>query len=323
MPKAFVVQQPGGIEALELKNIAEPKDPGPDQVVIRHTAIGINYMDIDYRSGLYKMKQPFIPGMEACGVVEKIGEGVDIPIGARVAYATVKTGAYAEKRLINQNYLVAVPDVISDEVAAASLVKGMTAHYLLHRVFRVMKDDPILIQAAAGGVGQFMVQWAKNMKAVVIGTAGGKQKIDLIKRMGCDLAIDYTQESCVEKTMALTKNLGVRVAYDSVGKTTFQQSMKCVGYLGTLVSFGQSSGPVPPMNVMQLAAKNIFITRPTLMVYKMHRLELALSAREVFMKIADKSIYPPIHDTYAFEDIPKIHQQIQARQTMGACVVKL
>jgi NADPH2:quinone reductase len=323
MPKAVVVKQTGDINALEVVNVAPPKPPGPGQVLIRQTCIGVNYMDIYYRSGIYKAKCPFVPGMEAVGVVEAVGAGCEARVGQRVAYATVPTGAYCEKRLISEKVLVGVPDDITDEVAAASLGKGLAAHYLLYRTYRVKKGDTILLHAAAGATGQIILQWAKKIGARVIGTVGSQEKATLVAQLGCDHPIIYTQTDFVAEVNKITGGKGVPVAYDSVGKDTFAKTMQCLSSLGLLVTYGQSSGPVPPLNVLSLAAKGIFITRPTLMLYKKDRMELILSAIEVYNMIMSGKMKVTIDKIFSLDQAAEAHQYLQNRQTKGSVILKV
>ena len=324
MPKAIVVSQNGGPEVLELRNIAKPKPPAAGQVLLRHTAIGVNYMDIYYRSGFYKSPRlPMIPGMEAVGIVEAVGKGVKIPVGSRVVYATAQTGAYCQYRLIKAKHLSGIPDSVSDNVAAAIFAKAMTAHYLLLRTYKLRKGDTILIHAAAGGVGQIMCQLAKHLGAIVIGTVGSDDKISVARMAGCDHVINYTTQDFAKEVMRITKNQGVLVAYDSVGKDTFQKSISCIMPLGLMVSFGQSSGPVPDINVLSLAKKGIYLTRPTLSLYKGNRHEFVLSAVEVFKLIEDGVLRVNIHKTYPLEQAAKAHSEIESRLTTGSTILTL
>jgi NADPH2:quinone reductase len=322
MPKAVIIRQPGGPEAMEIVNIAPPKKPGPGQVIVKHTAIGLNYLDVYYRSGAYKAPRlPVILGSEAVGVVEAIGPGVQADVGQRVAYATGAPGAYSERRLMNVNHLVGVPDDLSDEIVAASLVKGMTAHYLLHRTFRVKAGHKILVHAAAGGTGQMICQWAKTLGATVIGTVGSNEKVAAAKAAGCDHVIVYTQEDFVQSVGNLTGGEGVTVAYDSVGKDTFAKSLQCLQPLGLLVSFGQASGPVPAFNVLSLAKNGAFVTRPTLNFYKADRKELVLTAIEVYSRLLNGKLKPNITKKYKLDDIVQAHKDLESRKTTGQMVI--
>jgi NADPH2:quinone reductase len=322
MPKAIIIREVGGPEVMKVENVASPKAPGAGQVLVRHTAIGVNYMDIYYRSGLYKSpRMPMIPGMEACGVVEAVGQGVTIPIGTRVVYATAQTGAYCEQRLINERHLVGVPDKVSDHVAAAIFAKALTAHYLIFHTYKVRKGNTILVHAAAGGVGQLICQWAKHLGAIVIGTVGTPEKANIARSSGCDHVIVYTQQNFAEEVMKITKDQGVIVVYDSVGKATFAKSLSCLMNMGLMVSFGQSSGEVPPFNILNLAQKGLYLTRPTLMLYKATKQELVLSAIEVFQMLEDGVIRPSIGQTLPLEKAAEAHANIQARKTTGSTIL--
>lgn len=322
MPKAIVVSKTGGPEVLELKNIASPKAPGPGQLLLRHTAIGVNYMDIYYRKGIYKApRMPMIPGMEACAIVEAAGPGSKMPVGTRVVYATAQTGAYCEQRLISEKHVVGVPENVPDKIAAAVFAKGLTAHYLLLRTYNVKKGDKILIHAAAGGVGQLMCQWARHLGAFVIGTVGNDQKITAAMSAGCHHVINYAKQDFAKEVMRITNNEGVLVVYDSVGKDTFAKSLNCLMPLGLMVSFGQSSGEVPAFNILSMAQKSLYLTRPTLMTYKADRGELLLSAVEVFKMLADGVLRINVNNTYPLADAAKAHADMENRKTTGSSIL--
>lgn len=322
--RAIVINEVGGPEVLKLQNIADPKAPGPGQLLIKHTAVAVNFMDIYYRKGVYKApKLPMIPGMEAAGVVEAVGEGVTIPVGSRVVYATAQTGAYCEKRLISEKFLSGIPDNVTDEVAVSFFSKALTAHYLLYRVYRVRKGDTILVHAAAGGVGQILCQYAKYLGVTVIGTVSTQEKASVARASGCDHVIVYTQQDFVAEVQRITNGAGVHVVYDSVGKDTFAKSLQCLCIFGLMVSYGQSSGVVPPFNVLSLASKGLFLTRPTLMLYKSTRAELAMSAIEVFTKLEEKVLRPNIYKTYPLEQAAQAHIDLEARKTNGSLILTL
>jgi NADPH2:quinone reductase len=322
MPKAIVIREVGGPEVMKLENVVAPKQPGPGQVLLRHTAIGVNYIDIYYRSGLYKApRMPMIPGMEACGVVEAVGDGVTIPVGTRVVYATAQTGGYCEKRLISERHLVGVPDKVPDTIAAAVFAKALTAHYLVFHTYKIRKGNTILVHAAAGGVGQLVCQWAKYLGATVIGTVSTQEKANVARSSGCDHVIIYTEKNFAEEVMRITNNEGVIVVYDSVGKTTFAKSLSCLMNMGLMVSYGQSSGEVPPFNILNLAQKGLYLTRPTLMLYKSTRAELVLSAVEIFQKMSEGVLRPSICNTYPLEQAGLAHSNIEARKTTGSTVL--
>jgi NADPH2:quinone reductase len=322
MPKAIIVREVGGPEVMKLENIAAPKAPGPGQILLRHTAIGVNYMDIYYRSGLYKSpRMPMIPGMESAGVVEAVGQGVSIPIGTRVVYATAQTGAYCEQRLINERHVVGIPDKVSDVTAAGIFAKALTAHYLVFHTYKIRKGNTILVHAAAGAVGQLICQWAKHLGATVIGTVSTPEKANIARNSGCDHVIIYTQQDFAAEVMKITNEQGVIVVYDSVGKTTFAKSLSCLMNMGLMVSFGQSSGEVPPFNILNLAQKGLYLTRPTLMLYKATKQELVLSAIEVFQMLEDKVLRPNITQIMPLEKAAEAHANIQARKTTGSTVL--
>ena len=321
--RAIVVRKPGGPEVLRVENIAEPKAPQAGQVLIRQKAIGVNYMDVYYRSGVYKSPRlPFIPGMEAAGVIEAVGEGVTkFEVGQRVAYATAMSGAYAEKRLVREQILTGIPDGVDDKTAVAILAKGLTAHYLLFRTYRVKRGDFILIHAAAGGVGQVMCQWAKDCGAKVIGTVSSQQKADIVRKIGCDYPIIYTQQDFVQEVKRITDGEGVPVVYDSVGKDTFRKSLDALRPLGLMVSYGQSSGAIAPVQMAELAQKSLFLTRPSLHFYKGNQLELILTAAEIYATMVKGVIKPVIGQTYKLEDAAKAHADLEARKTQGSSVL--
>lgn len=320
--RAIVINEIGGPEVLKLQAIPDPKAPGPGQVLIKHTAIGVNFMDIYYRKGLYKApKLPMVPGMEACGIVEAVGEGVKIDIGTRVIYATAQTGSYCERRLISEKYLVGIPASVSDSTAVAFFSKAMTAHYLLFRAYMVRKGEGILIHAAAGGVGQMLSQYANYLGANVIGTVGSPEKVMVARNSGCNYVINYTQQDFVAEVKRITNNEGVGVVYDSVGKDTFARSLQCLRNFGLMISYGQSSGVVPPFNILSLAPKGLFITRPTLMLYKSTKQELVLSAIEVFKMLENKVLRPSIYKSYPLEQAAQAHADIESRKTTGSVIL--
>lgn len=321
--KAFLLNKPGKHTNLELKNIEEPK-PQKGQVLVKHTAIGINYFDVCFRNGAYKLdKTPAILGLEACGVVEEIGAGVtDYKVGDRVAYATGGIGAYAEKRVINQNFLIVPPQGLTDEQVAGSLLKGMMAHALLFRVYVAARAKRILVHAAAGGVGHLLCQWAKHLGLEVIGTVGSDVKMALAKSFGCDHVINYKSQDFLKEVETITEGNGVGVVYDGVGKDTILKSIDCLWPMGMCVSYGEASGATPVIDLNALLLNSLYITRPTLALYKANKIELVLSANEVFAKVASGVIKPHI-TTYQFNDIPKAHLDLESRNTSGSLVIKV
>ena len=323
MSKAIRIHSNGGPEVMVWED-AEPGRPGPGQVLIRHTAVGLNFIDVYYRTGLYPAPGglPLIPGGEGAGVVEEAGEGVTgLKAGDRVAYA-VGTGAYAERRVIPADRLVKVPDTISDEQAAAMMLKGMTAEYLLRRTYKVKAGDTILFHAAAGGVGLIAGQWAKHLGAVTIGTAGSAGKVELARAHGYDHVINYREQDFVAEVNAITKGGKCEVVYDSVGKDTFEGSLDCLKPLGLLALFGQSSGPVPPFNLGVLSQKgSLYITRPTLFVYVAKREDLEASASALFDVVGKGIVDIRINQRYPLKDAAQAHADLEARRTTGTTIL--
>ncbi len=321
MPKAIRIHETGGPEVLRWEEV-EVGPPGPGQARIRHTAVGLNYIDTYHRTGFYSLPLPVVLGTEAAGVVEEVGPGVtEVKPGERVAYASL-VGAYAEERLMAAERLVPLPDYISDRQAAAMMLKGMTAQYLLRRTYRVGPADTILVHAAAGGVGLILCQWAKHLGATVIGTAGSEEKADLAREHGCQFPIVYTRENFVELVKGLTGGKGVPVVYDSVGKDTFMGSLDCLRPLGVMVSYGQASGPVPPFNVTVLSAKgSLFLTRPTLNTYTANRNDLLSCAEDLFDVVRRGIVKIEVRQTYALKDTAQAHRDLEARKTTGSTVL--
>jgi NADPH2:quinone reductase len=291
---------------------------------VRHTAIGLNFIDVYYRTGLYPAPNgfPLVPGGEGAGVVEEVGPDVQgLKAGDRVAYA-VGTGAYAERRVIAADRLVKVPDGISDEQAAAMMLKGMTAEYLLRRTFKVKAGDTILFHAAAGGVGLLAGQWAKHLGATTIGTAGSADKAALAKAHGYDHVINYREQDFVAEVARITNGQKCEVVYDSVGKDTFEGSLNCLKPLGLLALFGQSSGPVPPFNLGLLAQKgSLYVTRPTLFVYVAKREDLEASAKALFDVVGKGVVDLKINQRYALKDAAKAQADLEARKTTGTTIL--
>jgi len=322
MPKAIVIRQYGGAEVLKAEEVSLGKPKG-DQLLIRHKAIGLNYIDIYHRTGLYKLPSlPAVIGMEGVGEVLDAGPDCQfIKPGMRVGYCTASPGAYSEQRLISEKFLLPIPDHVTDEVAAAILLKGLTAHYLIRRTYNVNPQSTILVHAAAGGTGQIICQWAKYLGAKVIGTAGSKEKGAIAQENGCDQVILYREEDIVEKVNEFTGGRGVNAVYDSVGKDTFAQSLECLMKFGIMVSFGQSSGPVEPFSMSVLAKKSLYLTRPTLMHYKEDRHELLLGAAELFDLLGKEKITLRIHQQYALAEVAKAHAELEGRKTTGASIL--
>ena len=323
MANVIRVHETGGVDVLRYETV-EVGDPGPGQVSLRQTAIGLNFIDVYFRTGLYPPPAlPFTPGLEAAGVVEAVGEGVsEVTVGQRVAYAAPPIGAYAEERLMAADRLVPLPDGISDELAAAMMLKGMTAHYLLRRTFRIEPGQTILFHAAAGGVGLIACQWAKHLGAEVIGTVGSDAKAALARDHGCAHVIRYDQENVVERVKEITGGKGVPVVYDSVGQSTFESSLDCLAPLGMLVSFGQSSGKIPPFDLGVLSAKgSLFVTRPTLMTYTAARSDLLAAAKELFEVIESGAVKIEINQRFPLKEAAAAHRALEGRKTTGSTLL--
>jgi len=323
MTHAIRIHETGGPEVFKWEEI-EVGDPGPGEVRIKHSAVGLNYIDVYQRTGLYPLPAlPAIIGLEAAGVVEALGDGVaDFKAGDRVAYAGPPPGAYAEERLIPAHRLVPVPESIDDTHAAAMMLQGMTAYYLLHRTYAVKPDDTILIHAAAGGVGQIVCQWASHLGATVIGTVGTDEKAELAKGLGCEHTINYTSENFTERVREITGGKGVAVVYDSVGKDTFIGSLDCLRPLGMMVSFGNASGPLQPFDAKELASRgSLFFTRPSLMHYTAERADLLAAAGALFDVVEKGAVKVAVNQTYALKDAAQAHMDLEARKTTGSTVL--
>jgi NADPH:quinone reductase len=321
MAHAVRFAKTGGPEVLEWQQVEVGK-PGQGQVRIRHTAVGLNYIDTYQRSGLYPMPLPSGLGSEAAGVIEEVGPGVtDLKPGQRVAYAGGPLGAYSDERVMPADRLVPLPDGITDKQAAAMMLKGMTAWYLIRRTHVVKPGETILIHAAAGGVGLIVCQWAKHLGATVIGTVGDDEKAALAKNNGCDYPINYRKEDFVARVNEITHGKKLPVVYDSVGKDTFYKSLDCVAPLGLLASFGQSSGAIGPVDIGILAGKgSLFLTRPTLNTYTATREDLLTAARELFEVVQKGAVKIQINQTYPLRDAAQAHRDLQDRKTTGQTV---
>jgi NADPH2:quinone reductase len=321
MTKAIVVRSLGGPEVLKIEDV-ELGPPGPGEVQITQAAIGLNFIDVYFRTGLYKADLPFVPGKEGAGTITALGDGVtDLAVGDRVAYASAD-GAYSVERNVATKHLVKVPDAISLEMAAAMMLKGMTAQYLLHQTFVVKPGTVMLFHAAAGGVGLIAGQWAKALGATVIGTAGSKQKVELALAHGFDHVIDYGNEDFVARVRELTGGEGVDVVYDSVGKDTFPKSLDCLKPLGMFVSFGNSSGPVDAFNMGLLAQKgSLFATRPTLFHYIATRAALDECANSLFDIVRSNKVRININQTYPLAEAGRAHTDLETRRTSGTTLL--
>jgi NADPH:quinone reductase len=321
MPHAIRFHKAGGPEVLSWDEVQVGK-PGPGEARVRHTAIGLNYVDTYIRSGLYPSQLPSGLGSEAAGVVEEVGSGVtDIKAGDRVAYGNSPVGAYSEVRVMPADRLVVLPNGISDQHAAAMMLKGMTTQYLIRQIFKVKRGDTILFHAAAGGVGLIACQWAKSLGATVIGTVGSEEKAKLAKAHGCDHPIIYTKEDFVERVKEITKGEKVPVVYDSIGKDTWPKSLDCLRPFGLLVSFGQASGPIGPVDLGILAGKgSLYVTRPTLNTYAAKRSDMLAMARDLFDTVLSGAVKIEVNQTYALKDAAQAHRDLQSRKTTGSTV---
>ncbi len=321
MAKAIQIHEYGEPEVLRYEAV-EIRKLNPDEVLLRHTGVGVNFLDVYFRRGDYTVEQlPFIPGHEGAGIVEAIGEGVTaVNVGDRVAYQLV-IGGYATHRIIPAERLVRLPETISDELAAAMMLKGMTAEYLLRRTYRVKANDTILIHAAAGGVGLILTQWAKHLGATVIGTVSNEEKAERIRAHGCDYPIIYTQDDFVERVKEITNSEGVPVVYDGVGQATFMKSLSCLKVRGQMVIFGWSSGKVPPLDVHRLNSKSLSVTNPSVGHYTATREELLESAEALFDVVSRGVVNIEVNHRYLLSDAAQAHVDLENRKTTGSIVL--
>jgi NADPH:quinone reductase len=322
MPKAIRFSEHGGPEVLRFEDV-DPGKPGPDEAQVRHTAIGVNYIDVYDRPGLYPTELPSGLGREAAGVITAVGKKVrGFRIGDRVAYVHTKLGAYSELRNVTAERLVKVPKGVSDEQAAALMLKGLTAHYLLRRTYRVAKGDTILVHAAAGGVGLILCQWAKALGVKVIGVVGSDAKAELARKYGCKLVLISGRDEIVPNVKKFTKGQGVAVVYDSVGKDTFMESLDTLRPLGTMVTYGNASGPPPAVSPLELSKRgSLFLTRPTLFHYISTREALDSAARELFAAVKSKAVRVLIGQTYPLSEAADAHRDLEGRRTTGSTVL--
>ncbi len=325
MSRVIEVHEFGGPQVLTTQT-RDVGAPGPRELRVRHTAVGLNYIDVYYRTGVYKPPGlPFVPGLEAAGVVEAVGDEVEaFAVGDRVAYAGGPLGAYAEHRLLPADRAIKLPSEIADETAAAMMLKGMTAQYLLRQTYVVKPGDTILFHAAAGGVGLIACQWAKHLGATVIGTVGSDAKAELARAHGCDHVINYSRENFVERVAEITGGQKLAAVYDGVGQSTFEGSLDCLRPRGILVLFGQSSGKVAPFDLGLLAAKgSLYITRPTLFTYTASRADLEACAHDLISVVAAGHVRVPIGARRPLAEIQIAHQALEARKTTGATVLSV
>jgi NADPH:quinone reductase len=322
MTRGITLRTTGGSQVLEWGEITLPR-LRRDDVRVRHTAIGVNFIDVYRRTGLYPMAMPGSIGEEAAGVVEEIGKGVtQVAVGDRVAYLATTPGSYAEARVVPAERLVKLPPGVSDQQAAALLLKGMTAQFLLRRTYKVKKRDAVVIHAAAGGVGLIAVQWARHLGAEVIAVVGSDAKAELARAAGASEVIVSTREDLVTRVKEITRGKGVPVVYDSVGKDTFMASLDCLRPLGLMVSYGNSSGAVPPIAPLELSRRgSLYLTRPTLFHYVATRASLQRAARELFEVVTAGIVSVRIGQTYPLKDAARAHEDLEARRTTGSTVL--
>ena len=321
MSKAIFVNECGGPDVLSYQDY-HVGDLGPGEALVRNTAIGVNYIDTYYRSGLYPAELPLIPGDQAAAVVEAVGVGVsEFKPGDRVAYASKPLGAYSQERLIDAGLLVPLPEGISDEVAGATLTRGLTAEYLTHRLHELKAGDTVLVHAAAGGAGRILCQWAGRIGARVIGTVGSEDKMDIARENGCSEVLLH-QHDFAPQVRELTAGQGVDVAYDSIGKSTFRKSLDCIRPRGMMVSFGNASGKPEALDVLELAKRgSLFLTRPTLYGYTRNRDELLLSARRYFSAITTGLITVETGVPFALADAAEAHRHLEDRSIAGSPIL--
>jgi NADPH2:quinone reductase len=322
MTHAIRFHQTGGPDVLKWEEV-EVGQPGPGEARVRHAAVGLNFIDIYHRNGLYPLPLPSGIGLEGAGTVEAVGEGVtEVQPGDRVAYAGGPVGAYAEVRNLLAHRLLRLPDTIAFNTAAAMMLQGLTAAYLLRRTYRVQAGDAVLIHAAAGGVGLIACQWAKALGATVIGTVGSDAKAALASAHGCDHVINYSRENFTARVREITGGEGVAVVYDGVGKDTFMGSLDSLKPMGMMVSYGNASGPVPPLDLLLLSQKgSLFVTRPTLMNYTAKRADLVALGTELFDVVTAGKVKIEVNQTYALKDAAQAHRDLEARKTTGSSIL--
>ncbi|GLC95735.1 quinone oxidoreductase [Cupriavidus sp. TA19] len=322
MSKAIRIEQTGGPEVMQWVDV-EVGEPGPGEVRVRHEAVGLNYIDVYFRTGLYKQPLPGGLGMEGAGVVEAVGEGVShVSVGDRVAYAGRPTGAYAQIRVMPADIVVRLPDAIAFDTAAAMMLQGLTAQYLIRDSYKVQPGDTVLLHAAAGGVGLIVSQWLKALGVTVIGTVGTDEKAELARANGCAHTIVYTRESFVDRVREITNGKGVPAVYDSIGADTFKGSLDCLAPRGTMVSFGNASGPVPPFDLSVLGNKgSLRLTRPTLMTYVVHRELLEPMVADLFDAVTTGKVKVDIRQRYALSEVAQAHRDLESRKTTGSTIL--
>ena len=320
--KAIQISKTGGPEVLELKEI-NLNNPKSGEVLIKHSAIGLNFIDTYHRSGLYPVPLPSGIGLEGAGVIEKVGPDVlNFKEGDKVAYAAAPLGSYSSHRIYPTKSLIKVPDGIDLNIVACLMTKGLTTFYLLHKTYEVKKGQIILFHAAAGGVGQIFCQWAKSLGCIVIGTVGSDEKIDLAKKYGCNEVINYSKEDFKNRVMEITKNEGLPVVYDGVGKVTLENSLGCLKMRGTMVSFGNASGKLDPVDVGKLIApKGLYLTRPSIAHYTSTRKELDEAAEKLFQMVQSENIKIEIYKKYNLTEVVEAHKDLESRKILGPAVI--
>jgi NADPH:quinone reductase len=322
MPNAIRIHAHGGPEVLQWEAV-EPAVPGRGEVLIRQTAIGLNFIDVYERTGLYPGALPMGLGREGAGVVEAVGPKVrGVAVGDRVAYVAAQPGSYAQERVMPADRVVQIPDGVSDRLAAAAMLKGLTAQFLLRRTYKVRKGDTVVVHAAAGGVGLIASQWVRELGATVIGVVGGEAKAAVAREHGCHHTLVLGRDDVAARVRELTGGAGAHVVYDSVGKDTFFASLDCLRPLGMMVTYGNASGPVPPVAPLELARRgSLFLTRPTLFHYIARRADLDRAARELFEVVGRGAVRIEIGQTYALQDAAQAHRDLEARRTIGSTVL--
>ena len=320
--KAVKIQKTGGPEVLEIEEISLSK-PGDDEVLIEHVAIGLNYIDTYHRSGLYPLKLPTGLGMEASGIIKEVGPNVsNFSVGDKIAYAGIPLGGYSTHRIYPTKNMVKVPENIDLNIVGTLMTKGLTAFYLLYKTYPVKAGETILFHAAAGGVGQILCQWAKSIGVKVIGTVGSDEKVDLAKKYGCEEVINYSKEDFAKKVLELTSGKGVPVVYDGVGKSTFEKSCECLQIRGTMISFGNASGSLDPINVPKtLQPKGLYFVRPSMQQYLRNKEELNEAANMLFEKIGSNKIKIEIFKKYKLDEVEKAHRDLEGRKITGPAII--
>ena len=322
MSKSIIIKKNGGPEVLELEDV-DIKSPGPDELKITNHAIGLNYIDTYHRSGLYPLSLPSGIGLEAAGKVDEVGENItEFNKGDNIAYAAIPIGAYSQQRIIPAKIAVKIPEWISFKLAATLMTKGLTTNYLLTKTYKLKANETILFHAAAGGVGQIFAQWAKSIGAKVIGTVGSNEKIEIAKANGYENVINYTKDDFAKEVMKLTNDKGVSAVFDGVGKNTFKGSVACLKPRGMMVSFGNASGPLDPVNVAKdIQSKSLFLTRPTIGHYFTNRQEIQKGADEIFEKIKFGMIKIKIFKEYKLNEAKQAHQDLESRKLKGPAIL--